>query len=166
LDELWFLVSPQNPLKANSELLPAELRLLMVQAAVNGYKRFKASNFEFSLPVPSYTVTTLKALKRAYPERSFHLIIGADSWASISKWKDYKMLLDEFPVIVYPRKGFDSSIPNHFPLVRTVNAPLIEVSSSFIRHAIANGNDVRFFLPETVRTMVYNYLQTKGNGCE
>lgn len=151
MDEIWFLVTPHNPLKKRDELIDDNLRYQMVKAAVGDYSKFKASDFEFNLPKPTYTITTLRSLQQAYPDRDFHLIIGADNWASIEQWKDYQALLSEFPILIYPRKGFDIRIPEHYSHIRQVDAPLIEISSTFIRQALNTGKDVRFFIPEAIR---------------
>ncbi len=151
LDEIWFLITPQNPLKKQTELMDDNLRLEMARAAVADYPKFKVSDFEFSLPKPSYTIDTLDALKAAYPGRDFFFIMGADNWESIHKWKEHPRLLREYPILVYPRKGFHTHIPPGYPGVRTVQAPLMEISSTFIRDACQAGKDVRFFLPEGVR---------------
>lgn len=151
MDEIWFLVTPHNPLKKRDELMDDTLRYQMVKAAVGDYSKFKASDFEFNLPKPTYTITTLRSLQQAYPDRDFHLIIGADNWASIEQWKDYQALLSEFPILIYPRKGFDIRIPEHYSHIRQVDAPLIEISSTFIRQALNTGKDVRFFIPEAIR---------------
>ncbi|WP_459187514.1 nicotinate (nicotinamide) nucleotide adenylyltransferase [Parabacteroides sp. APC149_11_2_Y6] len=151
MDEIWFLVTPHNPLKKRDELMDDNLRYQMVKAAVGDYSKFKASDFEFNLPKPTYTITTLRSLQQAYPDRDFHLIIGADNWASIEQWKDYQALLSEFPILIYPRKGFDIRILEHYSHIRQVDAPLIEISSTFIRQALNTGKDVRFFIPEAIR---------------
>ena len=151
MDEIWFLVTPHNPLKKRNELMDDNLRYQMVKTAVGDYSKFKASDFEFNLPKPTYTITTLRSLQQAYPDRDFHLIIGADNWASIEQWKDYQALLSEFPILIYPRKGFDIRIPEHYSHIRQVDAPLIEISSTFIRQALNTGKDVRFFIPEAIR---------------
>jgi nicotinate-nucleotide adenylyltransferase len=151
MDEIWFLVTPHNPLKKRDELIDDNLRYQMVKAAVGDYSKFKASDFEFNLPKPTYTITTLRLLQQTYPDRDFHLIIGADNWASIEQWKDYQALLSEFPILIYPRKGFDIRIPEHYSHIRQVDAPLIEISSTFIRQALNTGKDVRFFIPEAIR---------------
>lgn len=151
MDEIWFLVTPHNPLKKRDELMDDNLRYQMVKTAVGDYSKFKASDFEFNLPKPTYTITTLRSLQQAYPDRDFHLIIGADNWASIEQWKDYQALLSEFPILIYPRKGFDIRIPEHYSHIRQVDAPLIEISSTFIRQALNTGKDVRFFIPEAIR---------------
>ncbi|MDR3262109.1 MAG: nicotinate-nucleotide adenylyltransferase [Tannerella sp.] len=151
LAEVWFLVTPQNPLKENSELMDFQLRFEWVKAAISGYPKFKVSDFEASLPLPSYTIRTLRALQKEYPDCLFHLIVGADNWKFMHQWKDIHSLLEKFPVLIYPRRGYESAIPAHWPLVRKVDAPLFEISSSFIREAIKEGKDIRFFLPETTR---------------
>ena len=106
LDEIWFLVSPQNPFKQNVELLDDKIRLEMVKAAVSGYPRFCASDFEFTLPRPSYTVDTLNRLAEAYPDREFTLIIGADNWAAFDRWKSPEEIIRKHSIIVYPRPGY------------------------------------------------------------
>lgn len=151
VDELWFLVSPQNPLKEEAGLMDERIRLGFVQSAIAGYSKFKASDFEFRLPRPSYTINTLRALQKAYPERHFALIIGADSWCGFPKWKDYEAILSEFDLIVYPRKGYEIVIPEHLSNVKKVEAPLFDISSTFIRDSLKSGKDVRFFLPEAIR---------------
>lgn len=159
IDELWFLVSPQNPLKKNQVLIDQEKRLQMVKASIAGYPKFKASDFEFSLPCPSYTIDTLYALRKKYPERTFHLVIGADNWQNISMWKDSETLVSEFPIIIYPRKDYSISIPEKYTHIKKVDAPLLEISSTFIRQSLEAGKDIRYFLPEAIRslhTIFYN----------
>jgi nicotinate-nucleotide adenylyltransferase len=153
LDELWFLVSPQNPLKEESGLMDENLRFRMVEAAIEGYPGFKASNIELKLPRPSYTITTLRELQRRFPDKTFRLIIGADNWKGMSCWKSYKELVNAFPVIIYPRKGHEITVPEACTNVIKVDAPLLEISSTFIRQALHEGKDIRFFLPEKIRDM-------------
>ena len=158
IDELWFLVSPQNPLKNKSDLINEQKRLKMTEASIAGYPKFKASDFEFSLPRPSYTINTLQSLRKTYPEKIFKLIMGADSWSNISKWKDYEALISEFPILIYPRKDSEIVIPNKYPNIKKLDAPLIEISSSFIRQSIKEGKDIRFFLPEAIREIKNHIL--------
>ncbi len=147
LDEVWFVVSPHNPLKNSDELIDDEVRLNWVEKAIGDYPHFVASDIEFSLPRPSYTFKTLQALEEEYPDREFVLIIGADNWLCFEQWKDYDRILAEYPVLIYPRKGSEID-PLALPAdVILTEAPQIEVSSSFIREAIQKGKDVRFFLP-------------------
>lgn len=150
LDEVWFMVSPHNPFKQESELMDDELRLKLMHLAVEDYPRFKVSDFEFSLPRPSYSINTLEKLKEKYPDRLFTLIIGADNWQVFNKWKDADKIIDSFDIFVYPRKGYEidkQSLPEN---VKLSNAPIIEISSTFIRESFNEGKDVRFFLPEKV----------------
>lgn len=153
LDEVWFLVTPHNPLKKQDELMDDSLRLQMVEAAIGGYPKFKASDFEFSLPRPSYSVDTLQALREAYPQRSFCFIMGADNWTQLHLWRNYQTLIDQYRILVYPRKGYETNIPEQYANVRLANAPEIEISSSFIRQAGKEGKDVRFFLPDAIRDL-------------
>lgn len=153
LDELWFLISPQNPQKDESGLIDENKRLSMVEASIDGYPGFKASDFEFKLPRPSYTIITLRELRKQFPDKTFQLIMGADNWNNISCWKNYKELINEFPIIIYPRKGHTITIPEEYTTIKKVDAPLLEISSTFIRQAIHEGKDIRFFLPERIRDM-------------
>ena len=177
LDEIWFLVSPHNPLKARGDLMDDNLRYEMVKTAIAKYPHFKACDIEYSLPKPSYTINTLAELTKKYPNNEFHLIIGADNWAVIDKWKDYQKILDNHKVIIYPRKGFEINIPKKSGYecgnecgyesanVRATDAPEIEISSTFIREAIAAGKDVRFFLPhgvyETIKKIKVECINNK-----
>jgi len=148
LDEVWFVVTPQNPLKRNMELADDKQRLKIVELVISEYKKFKVSDIEFSLSKPSYTINTLNQLKRLYPDNNFVLIMGSDNLLIIEKWKDYKKILSEFEVYVYPRKDFDSKNYSLSKNIKLIDAPIIEVSSTFIRAGIKNGRDVRFFLSE------------------
>ncbi|WP_080903502.1 nicotinate (nicotinamide) nucleotide adenylyltransferase [Parabacteroides sp. Marseille-P3160] len=158
-EEVWFLVSPRNPLKEAGELMEEKLRLAMVEAAIGDYPKFSVSDIEFSLPRPSYTIDTLRTLRSTYPDRSFQLIIGSDSWAQIDRWKQYDELIREFPLLIYPRKDYPIEIPEGCPTVRGVDAPLLEISSTHIRQALRAGKDIRFFLPEPVRPFLIEQLR-------
>lgn len=150
LDEVWFMVSPHNPLKEENSLLPDGLRLKLVQLAIEGYPKFRASDFEFHLPRPSYTVHTLDKLRATYPDYRFHLIIGSDNWAIFSRWYQWQRILSENHVLVYPRPGYPvegETLPDH---VRQVASPVFEISSTFIRQAMEEGKDVRYFLHPAV----------------
>ena len=154
LDEIWFLVTPQSPLKDKVVLIDYDLRFNMVKEAIAGYPGFIASDMERSLPLPSYTINTLRILRNKFSNYLFHLIIGADSWATIHQWKDANELMTKFPILIYPRNNYDQPVPSGSPFIRKVEAPVIEISSSFIRSAIKEGKDVRFFLPESVRKYI------------
>lgn len=150
VDEVWFLVTPHNPLKEQGELMDDEQRLRLVQLAVEGYPRFRASDFEFHLPRPSYSIHTLEALRRSYPDTEFTLIIGSDNWLCFDRWFEAKRIVSEFGLLIYPRPGFEVDEAMLPPHVRMVHAPCIEVSSTFVRQALRQGKDVRFFLPAKV----------------
>jgi len=147
LQEVWFIVSPQNPLKDKKSLLADFHRLDLVYKAVDDYPKFKVSDIEFRLPKPSYTIDTLVRLSEKNPDKSFSVICGMDSLQSFQKWKNYDVILRDYRVLVYPRKGYSPGQFENHPSVQLVDAPEIEVSSSFLRHAVSVGKDVRFFIP-------------------
>uniref|UniRef100_UPI0032164DD3 nicotinate (nicotinamide) nucleotide adenylyltransferase n=1 Tax=uncultured Draconibacterium sp. TaxID=1573823 RepID=UPI0032164DD3 len=149
IDQLWFVVSPQNPHKRKMNLLDDYQRLEMVHRAVEGDDRLRASNIEFSLPKPSYTIDTLAYLKDQHPNNHFVILMGSDNLESFHKWKNYESIVENFGVIVYPRPGFDKSkVQFHKNIKVAEGAPLMEISSSFIRKAINEGKDIRHFLPQ------------------
>ncbi|MGC9470741.1 MAG: nicotinate (nicotinamide) nucleotide adenylyltransferase [Bacteroidales bacterium] len=158
VENLWLVVSPQNPLKKSSGLLPGPERLEMVRLALHDDPRFLACNIEFRLPEPSYTINTLTHLTAKYPDREFVLIMGADNLSTLSKWKDYQVLLEKYQIFVYPRPGYPAEKNIQHPNISLHEAPLIEISASFIRESIAQGKDMRFFLPHRV----YDYITKKG----
>ena len=152
IDQLWFVVSPQNPHKTKANLLDDYQRLELVHRAVEGDDRLRASNIEFNLPKPSYTVDTLAYLKDQHPNYDFVVLIGSDNLESFHKWKNYETILENYGLIVYPRPGFDrSKVEVHKNIVIAEDAPLMEISASFIRKAIGNGKDVRHFIPPKAR---------------
>ena len=157
MQELWFVVSPQNPFKEKKSLLNDHNRLDMVQLAIKNYQKMRASNVEFSLPTPSYTIDTLTYLHEKHPDYSFSLIMGEDNLGSLHKWKNYDLLLQNYQVIVYPRIfGEDiSSSPNMTQLknhhnIHKIDAPIIELSATEIRDMIKSGKNVRPMLPPEV----------------
>ncbi len=157
MEELWFVVSPQNPFKDKKSLLNDHNRLDMVQLAVKNYTKMRASNIEFSLPKPSYTIDTLTYLNEKYPDYSFALIMGEDNLKSLPKWKNYEKLVSDYQIIVYPRtfEGNvspslnDSKLRNH-ENISLINAPIIELSATEIRKMIKEGKNVRPMLPPEV----------------
>jgi nicotinate-nucleotide adenylyltransferase len=160
LKQIWFVVSPHNPLKQKISLLNDYQRLEMVHRAINDDLRFRASDIEFKMPKPSYTIDTLAYLSEKYPDRKFQLIMGSDNLHFIHKWKNYKNLLDEYKIIVYPRPKYPTDkerlpvLLDYGEQIKQVNAPLMEISSSFIRKAVKEGKNIRHFLPEKV----YRYM--------
>lgn len=154
MDKLWFIVSPHNPLKKKSTLLADYHRLELVNRAIGDNSRMKASDIEFKLPQPSYTVTTLAYIKEKYPDHKFALIMGSDNLATLHKWKNYEVLLEENEIFVYPRPGDkELSFLDH-PNVKLTEAPLMDISSTFIRNAIKEKKDVRYFMPDAVARYV------------
>lgn len=159
IEEVWFLVSPQNPLKSENELSDEHIRLEMTELALAKYTKLKASDFEFSMPIPSYTVNTLDALRNEYPGHNFTLIIGADNWNVFESWREYDKILENYKIRVYPRLGHRITIPTKLrDKVEALDSPIIEISSTFIRDSIAEGKDVRAFLPDDI----YDYIMNKG----
>jgi nicotinate-nucleotide adenylyltransferase len=149
IDQLWFVVSPQNPHKRKENLLADYHRLELVERAIESDERFRASNIEFNLPKPSYTVDTLAHLKERYPNYSFVILIGSDNLENFRKWKNYEIILENYGLIVYPRPGFDKSkMQTHKNIMVVENAPLMEISSTFIRDAIKSGKNIRHFMPQ------------------
>ncbi len=150
LDQVWLVVSPHNPLKYKSGLADAKKRLAQVKKAVGKSPKIKVSNVEFSLPQPSYTINTLEFLSKKYPKNRFVLIIGADNLNTFHKWKDYKKILAGYKIYVYPRNENLTGFKNLSGLNRNVKiltAPLIDISSTFIREQVKKGKDVKYFLP-------------------
>lgn len=148
IDQLWFVVSPQSPHKKKNNLLDDYQRLEMVHRAVEGDDRLRASNIEFNLPKPSYTVDTLAYLKDQHPNYDFVILMGSDNLENFHKWKNFESIVENYGIIVYPRPGFDASkVQEHKNIAVAGEAPLMEISSSFIRRAIHDGKDVRHFLP-------------------
>ena len=154
LDEIWFVVSPQNPFKDKKSLLADRHRLYMVEMAIKGDERFQVCDIEFYMPQPSYTIDTLTRLQERHPNTDFYLICGMDNIESFKKWKNYEAILQYHHMMVYPRKGYSSNELVEHPSVTVVEAPEIEVSSTFIRNAIGEGKDVRYFVPKEV----YKYI--------
>ncbi|WP_163708066.1 nicotinate (nicotinamide) nucleotide adenylyltransferase [Mangrovibacterium lignilyticum] len=147
LEKLWFVVSPQNPFKNKKHLLDDYQRLELVNRAIEDDYRFSANSIEFSLPKPSYTIDTLAHLQEKYPQHEFSLIMGSDNLEFLNKWKNHEQLLAYYHILVYPRPGFESSEWLRFPNINLIEAPLMEISASFIRNSIKEGKDIRHFLP-------------------
>jgi nicotinate-nucleotide adenylyltransferase len=156
LDEIWFVVSPQNPLKKKETLLDDYQRLYMVQLATGDSTRMKASDIEFRLPVPSYTIDTLAYLEEKFPGYTFCLVMGEDNLYTLHKWKNSGELVRKAPLYVYPRP--DTRRPDSPALelllkaadVHMTKAPLMEISGTFIRDSLSQGKEMSYFLPEKV----------------
>lgn len=154
LDEIWFVVSPQNPFKVQQQLLADDKRLRLVRQALAPYPQLVASDFEFSLPRPSYMWHTLQGMSAQWPDRELHLIIGADNWLCFDRWYHADDIRRTYPIIIYPRQGYDIT-PADLPQgVRLVNTPLYNVSSTEIRADIAAGRDISGKVPSTILSEV------------
>lgn len=154
IKEVWFVISPQNPFKTKESLLADNHRYYMANLAVEDNPRFKASDIEFKMPQPSYTIDTLTWLQEKYPNREFVLLMGSDQIAGFNRWKNYEKILEYYEIYLYPRPGSDLGEFAHHEKIKQMDGPLLEISSSFIRNAIKNKKDVRYWLPEPV----YRYI--------
>ena len=153
VDEVWLTLSPRNPLKEPGDLLPDMKRLSMLNIAVKGATKIDICDIELTMPKPSYTINTLELLRERYPDYKFKLIIGSDNWRIFDQWRDAQRILDEFGVIVYLRPGYPVE-QRHIVGLAVVDAPMMNVSSTFIRDAIARGRNMNYFLPAGV----YKYI--------
>ena len=153
LEQVWCVVTPQNPFKTKQSILDNHQRLEMVYLATKEYPKINPSDIEFHLPQPNYTIHTLAYLEEKYPEHEFVLIMGEDNLVSLPKWKNAEVILERYPIYVYPRKI--SGVITQDSLegtIKKVDAPIIEISSSFIRKSIKSGKNIRPLLPESVWT--------------
>jgi nicotinate-nucleotide adenylyltransferase len=150
LSQVWLIVSPHNPLKEKSTLLADNHRLAMANIAVEDDPRFRASNIEFHLPQPSYTIDTLTYISEKHPDKEFVLIAGSDNLPTFHKWKNYEQLLEFYQLYIYPRPAAGQTQFDNHPNIRFTAAPMIDISSSFIREGIKQGKNMRHFLPEKV----------------
>ncbi|HAW52520.1 MAG TPA: nicotinic acid mononucleotide adenylyltransferase [Flavobacteriales bacterium] len=156
LDRIWIVVSPHNPFKEKKSLLADYHRLQLVRIAIGDDIRFKASDIEFKLPQPSYTIHTLAYLKEKYPENEYVLVMGADNLKNFHKWKNYEEILKEHEIYVYPRiEGNNIGELKNHPKVSFHEAPIMRISSSFIRESISAKKDVRHYMPKDV----YEYIE-------
>lgn len=164
LDEIWFVITPHSPFKIKSTLLDDYQRLHMVHLATEEYPKLKPSDIEFKLPQPNYTVTTLAYIQEKYPQHEFHLVMGEDNLKSFPKWKNYEVILQHHKLYVYPRIS-EGNIPDELkkhPNILRVEAPIIELSSTFIRQAIKEKKNTTPMLSSAVAAYIeHNLLYTK-----
>ncbi|MBO4560749.1 MAG: nicotinate-nucleotide adenylyltransferase [Bacteroidaceae bacterium] len=163
-DEVWLLVTPCNPWKKDSKLLDDKLRYNMVAEAVKDMEGINASDYEFNLPKPSYSANTLRRISADYPDRQFILTIGADNWTKFNNWRDSNYILENYPIIVYPRKG--CPIGEHPATVTILDMPLINLSSTEIRNLIKHGEPIDHLVPASIAQTIaekgfYTELQTE-----
>lgn len=147
IQKVWFIVSPQNPLKKSNSLLNEYDRLHLVKLAVDGDTRISVSDIEFKLSRPSYTVDTLTYLKEKYPEHNFSIIMGSDSYQNLNKWKNFDVIIKNYMIYVYLRPGFDISAKySKEPII--LEAPLLQISATEIRNLVKEGKSIRYMVPE------------------
>lgn len=151
IEQVWFVISPQNPLKKSGTLLNEYHRLYLVQVSIEDEPSLKASDIEFRLPNPSYTIDTLTYLEEKFPSHNFSVIMGSDSFQNLSAWKNYKQLIKNYPIIVYERPGFKVENSYDEADITFLKAPLLEISSTYIRKIIKAGKSIRYLVPEKVR---------------
>ena len=154
LDEVWLVVSPQNPLKRKQSLARDHDRLHLVRLAIDDNPHLRASDIEFGLPQPSYTIDTLAFLHEKYPNRAFVLIMGSDNLVTLQKWKNYEIILRDYQIYVYDRPDYENGPLADHPNVQVFDAPLMYLSASYIRNSIKEGKSVQYLVPESV----YEYL--------
>lgn len=161
LDEIWFVVSPQNPFKPSATLLNEYDRLHLVRKAVEADNRLKASDVEFSLPKPSYTATTLAYLSDKHPNRRFSIIMGSDSFQNLPKWHNATAIIHHYPILVYNRPGFAVQ-QTHGADVKVLDAPLLEISATHIRTLLQQGKSVRYLVPTNIENELVENRFYKG----
>jgi nicotinate-nucleotide adenylyltransferase len=154
IDAVWLVVSPQSPFKVGQQMLPEEERLKLVELAIAGNDRLRALDIETSMPKPSYTIDTLDELVRRYPQHRFVLLMGEDNLPGLPRWKQADRILAEHEVYVYPRPGVDATEVKTHPGVRVVDAPLLDISATFIRDCIRAGKSIRYLVPEAVEDRI------------
>jgi len=153
VDQVWFVVSPHNPLKETRSLLKEYDRLHLVKLAISDNDRFRASDIEFTLPRPSYTIDTLTHLAEKFPKYTFSVIMGGDSFQNIHRWKNYEVLLRQYPLIIYERPGFPIT-ETHGAQLQMLQAPMLDISATFIREELKAGKSIRYLVPDAVRLYI------------
>ena len=154
LKKVWFVVSPQNPLKPSKGLLHEFDRYDMVKAAIADNYKLEVSDVEFNLPKPSYTIHTLTYLAEKHPDKSFRLIIGGDNLESFTRWKNYEQILTQHGIYVYEREGAQPSELKSHPNVTVLQAPMLDISATYIRQCIREKKSIRYLVPEPVEQMI------------
>lgn len=154
LKKIWMVVSPQNPFKPSKGLLHEFDRFDMVRAAVYDHYKIEACDIEFHLPKPSYTIHTLVHLSEKHPDKSFKVIMGEDNLTNFVKWKNHERILEDYGLYVYPRPDAQPSELKTHPNVRFVDAPMLDISATFLRKCIRNGQSIRYLVPDAVEEMI------------
>jgi len=154
LNKVWFVVSPQNPFKPSKGLLHEFDRYDMVKAAVADHYKLEVSDVEFNLPKPSYTIHTLAHLTEKFPGKEFKVIIGEDNLENFAKWKNHEQILDQFGLYVYPRPNVTNSDLKRHQNVKIIEAPLLDISATYIRNCIKDNKSIRYLVPEPVEQLI------------
>lgn len=154
LEQVWFVVSPQNPFKKNNSLLHEFDRLAMVEKSIADNAKFKVTDIEFSMPKPSFTIDTLIRIQEKHPQHEFKLIIGGDNLAQFPNWKNHDKILEYFGLYVYPRPNAAKSDLENHPNVKFVNAPSLDISATFIRECLKNRKSIKYMVPEAVEEYI------------
>lgn len=150
LNQVWLVVSPQNPFKQSASLLNEYQRLHLIKSAIDGENNLRASSVEFNLPKPSYTVDTLVYLKEKFPEHEFFIVMGSDGFQNLHKWKNYEVIVSNHTIYIYKRPGFEIT-DTHGAKVKIMDAPLLEISSTHIRKLVKEKKSIRFLVPDVVK---------------
>jgi len=150
MDKVWFVISPQNPFKKRANLIDSYDRLHLVELAIGENNKIKPCTIEFNMPIPSYTIDTLTYLKEKHPDYNFNLIMGSDNIVNFHKWKNYEVILKYYNLIVYLRPGYKNHSLLDHPKIHTLDAPLLEISSSFIRKLIKEDKSIQYLVSEKV----------------
>ena len=161
IDQLWMVVSPHNPHKEKKTLAKDYDRLHLVHLAIAGNPKIQASNIEFSLPKPSYTIDTLTYLNEKHPNYKFSLIMGGDNLASFHKWKNYEKILENHEILVYKRPNYDLGELQNHPRINILDAPMLNISSSYIRNCIKNNQSIQYLVPHSVFEYIEDYKMYK-----
>lgn len=154
LKKVWFVISPQNPFKPSKGLLHEFDRYDLVRAAIFDNYRLEATDIEFHLPKPSYTIHTLVHLREKHPDKEFKIIMGEDNLVNFTKWKNYQQILNDYGLYVYPRPGTQLSELRTHPNVTCIEAPLLDISATYIRSCIRNKHSVRYLVPDAVEERI------------
>lgn len=150
LNQVWLVVSPQNPFKQSASLLNEYQRLHLIKSAIDGENNLRASSVEFNLPKPSYTIDTLVYLKEKFPEHEFFIVMGSDGFQNLHKWKNYEVIVSNYSFYIYKRPGFEIT-ETHGAKVKIMNAPLLEISSTHIRKLVKEKKSIRYLVPDVVK---------------
>ena len=164
LDEVWLMVSPQNPLKHSADLLDEQLRFDMTRIALEPYPQLKACDYEFHLPRPSYMWHTLQSLANDYPEREFTLLIGADNWTVFDRWYHADDIIAHYPIAIYPRTGNPIDTTQLPETVKVFDTGLYDMSSTLVRQYISEGKDITSLIPNRITAMAQEYYKCDAKG--